>query len=419
MSTESSPPLRISQKRRRLEAQGITPVERLQCEFIIKAKNKRCPLTRAKDVEFCAEHLKQREGDKRIACPVDPRHTVWEREVKGHVKRCAAKIEAQKDKPWFMLNHNCNAPVEGNKDSAGSIELVLEYSKWAEVVNKAHEEFEPLVLEQLHHDGVQERLEEKQNQKHAIQQSSLISHLDQNGLLSKDLHYIEWGCGKAELSRYLLKSVMHKDHAPADFLLIDRSPMRMKQDGKMIKDVEDAGQKNKIFRVRIDIKDVFVDAIIDQEFNDKKDFVGVSKHLCGAATDLTIQCIERNPELQRRMGGMIVAMCCRHCCNYDMFPVKGKQFLSERGIDELGFRHLMKFASWAVSGMRPNMDESDGSDHPSGLTIKERRELGLRARRLIDEARKYTMESMGYKVKLCHYVPLDVSLENTCMIVTK
>lgn len=405
--------LRISSKRRRKEKEGkASTIERLQCQFVIPKKNRKCPLTCKKGFEFCAEHLKQKQDDVRVPCPIDPRHSVWEKDLKAHTQKCSAKAIESTQVPWYKLNHNCET---GEKIG----DITIDYKKWIPIVEKIYTKFDDLKLIQLEHEGVKERMEELGNQKHAIQQSSLISHLDNKELLSNELNYIEFGCGRAELSRYIAKSIIYKTSNAAGFFLVDRSPTRLKLDSKMVKDAEEKELKTKVHRVKIDIKDLYIDQIVESEFNNDKEFVGVSKHLCGAATDLTIQCILRNPVLNSKFKGMIVAMCCRHCCDYNMLHKDTKKFLADLDIQHEGFKHLMKFASWAVNGRRPGMSDDDGTDHSSGMTIKEREDLGLKARRIIDESRKYALEQNGYKVQLCYYVPREISLENTCLIVHK
>lgn len=404
--------LRISSKRRRKEKEGKTSsVERLQCQFVIPKKNRKCPLTCKKGFEYCAEHLKQKQDDVRVPCPIDSRHSVWEKDLKIHIQKCSAKSIESTQVPWYKLNHNC--------EIGENIDGTIDYKKWIPIVEKIYTRFDDLNLIQLEHEGVKERMEELGNQKHAIQQSSLISHLDNKELLSNELNYIEFGCGRAELSRYIAKSIIHRTGKAANFLLIDRSPTRLKLDSKMVKDAEEQKLETKVHRVKIDIKDLYIDQILENEFPNSGEFVGVSKHLCGAATDLTIQCILKNPILNSKFKGMIVAMCCRHCCDYNMLHKDTKKFLDELGIDREGFKHLMKFASWAVNGRRPGMNDDDGIDHSSGMSIKEREFLGLKARRIIDESRKYALEKNNYKVELCYYVSREISLENTCLIVYK
>jgi tRNA:m4X modification enzyme len=404
--------IRVSAKQKRRAKEGLMPKERLQCEYIIPKKNRRCPLTRKQDVLYCAEHLKEKNDDVRVVCTVDPGHTVWSKDLKAHLKKCMKKKEEGLNDPWYKLNHNCGAPQP-------DVEFQEDYKRWIPVVEKIYQKYEPLLLEQGEHGGVEGRMKEKQNQKHAIQQSSLISQLDKNTLLASKLDYIEFGCGRAELSRYLLQSVVHQDMGTSGFILIDRSPTRLKLDSKMVKDCEANGlEPAKVFRAKVDIKDLYIDNIIDTQFKESAGFVAISKHLCGAATDLTIQCILNNEQLLSKFQGMIIAMCCRHCCNYSQLHPLTREYLQERDIDQQGFKHMMKFASWAVNGRRPNMKDEDGADHPSGLTIKEREGLGLKARRIVDESRKFALQAQGFNVKLCHYVTKDISLENTCMVVT-
>lgn len=416
MSVDATDRLRISAKRTRKQKEGkLVNVDRLQCQFIIPRKNRQCPLTRKKDVLFCAEHLKINSDNdiKRIPCPVDPRHSIWENTLENHVEKCNKKKEKSKTEPWFELNKNCS-----NQETK-ELEFEINYKKWIPIVEESFKEYEELKLEILEHKGVEDRMNELSNQKHAIQQSSLISHLNNNKLLSNNFNYIEFGCGRAEFSRYTLKSIIHQDLKGTDFFLIDRSPSRMKLDSKMVQDAKESDLDVKIFRVKIDIKDLNADNIISNEFKNGKKFVAISKHLCGAATDLTIQCILRNEILKERFEGMIVAMCCRHCCDYNMLSEESKTYLLLRNIDEVGFKHLMKFASWAVNGRRDNLTEDDGTDHLSGLSLGERETLGLKARRLIDESRKFTLIQQGFKAELCQYINREISLENTCLIVHK
>lgn len=421
--TENATLQQLRKKAKKLKSQ-TQKTERLQCEFILPKKNKRCPLTRKSSEQYCAEHLRLHSSDqKKVPCPVDSRHEIWESELKSHTRICEEKQNKAKSAPWFKENFNCDGNLKSNLSDK---DYEFKYAKWIKAVEFIYAaNYKDLELVQLNHEGTKDRMDELTNQKHIIQQSSLISHLDTRGLLSSHLNYIEFGCGRAELSRYFLKSIVFKDSRPSDFILIDRSPTRLKLDSKMIKDVEEAElPTNKIFRVKIDIKDLYLDNIIEDEFSsNEKKFVAISKHLCGAATDLTLQCLLNSDQLnkEKRFGGMIVAMCCRHVCDYTKLHKSSREYLNTFGIDEDGFKHLKKFASWAVNGRRPGMLDTDGADHISGLSIKQREELGLKARRIIDESRKYALENsdLDVNVELCKYVSSDISLENTALIVTR
>lgn len=411
MSDPASQPLKVSAKQRKRVLEGADTKERFQCEFVIEKKNRRCPLTRKRDVLYCAQHLKERDGEQRVHCPLNPKHTVWSSDLKSHLKKCEKLQEASTD-PWVKKDYNFGERID-------PVEYIPNFQHWIPLVNKVYEEYEPLVLELEAHDGVESRLKEKQNQKHPIQQSSLIGQLHKNGLLSSNLAYVEFGCGRAELSRYVLQSVMHQDGKTSDFILIDRSPTRLKMDAKIHKDAETRGlTPPQVFRAKMDIKDLYIDAIVSSKFPDSK-FVGISKHLCGAATDLTIKCLLNNELLMENFQGMIIAMCCRHVCDYSQLHLHSRKYLTKRGIDQQGFKHLTKFASWAVNGRRKDALDTDGADHLSGLNISEREQLGLKARRIIDESRRHVLQNEGLNARLVNYVTKDISLENTCMVVTK
>lgn len=63
----------------------------------------------------------------------------------------------------------------------------------------------------------------------------------------------------------------------------------MKADSKIVQDCENVTLTPQIKRSKIDIKDLNLDKFISDLKIDK--VVGISKHLCGAATDLTLKLI--------------------------------------------------------------------------------------------------------------------------------
>lgn len=66
----------------------------------------------------------------------------------------------------------------------------------------------------------------------------------------------------------------------------------------------------------IDIRHLKLDGAL------KDPFVGISKHLCGSATDLTIKCIEKEfiqKDSKCPSKGLALALCCHHVCNWHDF----------------------------------------------------------------------------------------------------
>lgn len=552
---------------------------KLQCEFFLKKKNRRCRMMRKASQKYCAEHLvieqqetsdeKNNNNDdqetsksnnnlaaKRIPCPVDPSHSVWEKNLKEHINRCnrAKSQRLPESQPWFIRDLNDCSKLEKNTENTRDDNMngeqpqqqqqpkaEIDYAYWVPIIEKAYKNLISIHLPQSsllqsstelkldrktlkENNSINDRLSQLTNQKHIIQQSSLIGHLDNQGLYGPQFNYIEFGCGRAELSRYLSKAIVYETLNKSaqvahdnninnganvempGFLLIDRSPVRMKMDTKIGKDYaevkqffdkksnngDDNGEREQatddsnsringdkkvtnadngeppyVHRVKIDIKDLNLDYCLQLSgFNKSKPqnlprkFVGISKHLCGCATDLTLQCIlnskvlttgsqsnqnettcnRNNKPTFDRFGGLIVAMCCRHVCNYPQFLPIAKQFLAsvfeivtpsknsiqdeenKRDFDEEKlkaiFTVITKMVSWATCGRREGMQDNDINNHGSGLTVLQREQLGLKARRLIDESRLAAIRAAGLNAEICHYVEKEISLENVCLIVT-
>ncbi|KAK6456373.1 methyltransferase TRM13-domain-containing protein [Scheffersomyces xylosifermentans] len=462
---------------------------RLQCGYFMPKKNRLCAMTRRADQKYCSEHMiydtesEKNEGngeksvqtDIRVPCPYDGNHTVWSKSLKKHMKKCNAKPVVRHE-VWFVEDINCslrselyneeqnevdqsNAATEKASQSPDSKSEEDSFKKYLSIVQNTH--FEPLQFKISEHIGLHERLEIASRQKHAKQQSSLIGNLRDANLLSSNNFFVEFGCGKGELSRFVNLCILEDAKAAQDkskesvpesthygYGFIDRGVNRMKMDQKILKDSRESNTSiiPRIQRTRIDIKDLDLNAFIDKAQPEK--VVGISKHLCGAATDLTLKSLLNSTLLNEdssKFGGLLIAMCCRHVCSYDQLLPQSREFLAERGFGTASaFSALQRMVSWAVCGKGSSKGngkqaEEDGSENDeeidentnsktpeddpvenSNLTFEEREELGIIARRLIDESRVYALKSIlkdNYDIEMFWYVPRDVTLENVCLFV--
>ncbi|KAJ1650430.1 tRNA:m4X modification enzyme, partial [Dispira simplex] len=140
----------------------------------------------------------------------------------------------------------------------------------------------------LDHPALTGQRQKKTWVKHVVQQASLLGHLEKHGLLNPAYHFVEFGAGKGELTTYVQhalagetitpksKAKVVQCETPVPFTLIDRRNFRNKFDKFASHTVQ---------RLEIDIKDLDlaeVDGLKDRPI------VAYSKHLCGAATDLTL-----------------------------------------------------------------------------------------------------------------------------------
>lgn len=466
-------------------AKKAKPSERLQCEYFMEKKKRRCGMTRSSQNMYCSEHLnlmkkavnsqihnknggEAEKERKRVPCPLDSNHTVWADQIKKHLKKCnKTKLShLNDDKPFYEPGYNGE---DGLLSSSVKIDFTANHHiQSIELLYKIFEgeSMDELPLRQLNNELMSRKRfpQLPSNIKHAVQQSSLIENLVAVGAFErpKSLNFIEFGCGRAEFSRYISLYVLtqlinfsaeHSESNSNEFVLIDRATNRMKFDKKIKDDfleIKSQSASNtikspSINRLKIDIRDLKLDAILKSTPEDDRQYVSISKHLCGVATDLTLRCIsnssilhgDNNNKCDPKLKAICIAMCCRHVCDYGDYVNRGyimsllEKYRANDSIltYETFFRVLTKLCSWATCGMKPgtaitdtvNVVESFKGAEPYTITIKEREKIGLMARRIIDEGRlAYVKEKFtGFNAELIKYVESNVSLENVAMLVYK
>ena len=94
--------------------------------------------------------------------------------------------------------------------------------------------------------------------------------------------FVEFGSGRGQLTYWLTKAV--PDPSTCQFVLVDRASHRHKFDNRL-KDAEDV----ELVRLRVDIADLALGRVSPYITHQKENVIGISKHLCGAATDLSIR----------------------------------------------------------------------------------------------------------------------------------
>ncbi|KAL6947709.1 hypothetical protein ACO0RG_000289 [Hanseniaspora osmophila] len=452
---------------------GETTVDPARCEFHIVKKNRQCGMLKSKQsTQYCTEHLllaKRNEGAQlrnnntkkgnRVPCPLDNNHTVWEIDLKKHLKKCTKgkSNNMNAGKPWFVPDVNCGQSESSSGESKSTQELILQVIP---VLQKLQElnmfdgdniPRKEILKDQHVQDHRVEQLLGNQS-RHAVQQSSLIQHirksLNKNSNKTGNPLFVEFGCGRAELSRYLNLSLSldhESDKKIADeskpsmgnllsFLLIDRGANRLKFDHKFAEDCHPLPGPV-VKREKADIKDIDLNALIECDFqnHDELNVVSVSKHLCGVATDLTLRCLEKsmtNAENNKKYS-VCIAMCCRHVCNFDDYvnPLYISSLLekhdSAKNLKASEFFYsLTKICSWATCGRRPDVDIHTRATHFTKLSIEEREQLGMISRRIIDTGRlEYIQQCDVWKqhtsssAKLVQYCDLSTSLENVALVV--
>lgn len=359
-----------------------------RCKHFVTRKKRFCKMTVANGKEYCGEHLPntiesshedsyipEDKKTKRIPCPLDPKHTVYAWNVTKHLKICNAKRPT--DLPAYIvtginLGADDGQPDVSNVKLAEVTENVLQVI--IEKVNRLYEEqIEGRISESfLDHQSMDAECAKEfygpETLKHLVQTSAILGHLRELGFLEEATSFVEFGAGKGHLSYWLAQVI--KRQRGSNVVLVDRASHRHKQDNKV-------EERNVVHRIRADIADLDLRKL--DVCTAAKHIVGVSKHLCGAATDLAIRCLlndkkdkERNEtnEVAPRTKGLVIALCCHHRCLWR--PFVGKALLLEHGIGREEFAIITKMVSWAIcgSGMsretRRTIEEKQGAQLTTG-----------------------------------------------------
>ncbi|GAB0091459.1 tRNA:m(4)X modification enzyme TRM13 [Sergentomyia squamirostris] len=421
--------------------------EESQCQFFVVRKKRHCKLSAAKGSKFCSQHepitkTNDKEmGNKsaeRVPCPLDPKHSVYAFKLNKHLKICNAR--PMKNENYIKIGLNIGSDDEEVvRDNGGHSvklnELTCEYLKsLMDKINVTYEKFikKTVVTVFREHDLLKEELSKPEfgvtALKHLKQTAALLGCLQEYKLLLPHTCFVEFGAGKGQVSYWIAQAIKH--FKQCSVILVDKASHRHKKDNK----VED---RDAVTRIRADIANLDLSWLPHKS----ESIVGVSKHLCGAATDMTLRCIvagnQPPKEVNRKLcrtKGILIALCCHHRCEWKSFV--GKSFLREMGFTLKDFAAMTKIVSWAVcgSGMsrerRKQLQEAEDSDDSIDqsspdededtvkLTRKEKEELGLRCKRILDYARIVFLRQNHYNANLIYYVNRDVTLENVCIVAT-
>nr|KAF6414668.1 tRNA methyltransferase 13-like protein [Molossus molossus] len=393
-----------------------------RCGYYVAKKKRFCRMVVAAGKRFCGEHAGAAEEEnarKRILCPLDPKHTVYEDQLAKHLKKCNSR---EKPKPDFFIQ-DINA---GLKDETEITEQMVPISSLSE------EQLEILIM----------KLKKASEGLNSTLKDQILSH--------PALHDA-------------LNDPKNGDSATKH--------LKQQVDGKH-------RRKNSVFeRLQIDIQHLCLNKIpvLSRE---KLPVVGIGKHLCGVATDLALRCLvetcgasceERNEEpLAKRIkndkadkeintlakegseknvpdkwtpvAGIVIALCCHHRCDWRHYV--GKEYFRALGLGAEEFHYFQRMSSWATCGMRttsleasavPRSRESesdDSEDHedrgprtpaahaaslPRFLTVEEKKKIGHLCKLLIDQGRIEYLQQKGFHPMLQYYADPGVSLENVLL----
>ncbi|KAL6778029.1 hypothetical protein ACKKBG_A16640 [Auxenochlorella protothecoides x Auxenochlorella symbiontica] len=321
-----------------------------KCQFFLTQKNRTCKFDVVPGKNYCGNHLPQAEGSRpRIRCPWDPAgaHEIYADEVEKHRLKCPAylQIQAQRAAPYYQLDINAGAaldvePIPGaclpghsmaERRAAYAATLGPDgLDDLIERVCQAAERLPPLPpVDALNQAAAAPPAPAPgvttppYSAKHAAQQASIVGHLERHGLLRcvADDVIVELGAGRG----YLGAAVAGHCASLTCLVLVDCRGFKLKAD-RALRHLD-------LHRLRCDLKDFSLAGCpgLDRPGPSggapPRSWVGVAKHLCGAASDFALRAaVEQAP---RRCRGLGLATCCHHRCSWRAYV--GKEWFAERG----------------------------------------------------------------------------------------
>lgn len=408
------------------------------CKHFVTRKKRYCRMTIKPGQEYCGEHMVPSAKDEkasdsllRIVCPLDPKHTCYANKLAKHLKICNAR---QKESlPYIVKGINygidpvvsieserimtrllSNVPVDQIKCVVKKVNSI--FAKYIENNIFAKESKHPIVEEEL----LKPEYGQK-TQKHLIQASSLLGLLNDYNLLQPETCYIDFGAGKGHLSYWISKSIENLEKSSV--LLVERAAHRHKADNKLDK------SNGRVHRIRADIADLVLDKV--EIVQKSKQILGVTKHLCGEATDLALRCLTNTENVNEKVLGALFAFCCHHRCQWSTYV--GKIFFKDVGLTKLDFDAMCGMVSWATCGSGVGRDlrtqESEEKlqnnlklndrDQEIGLNREQKSEIGKKCKYVLNWGRLHYLQTLNFKCNLHYYVDEDISPENLCIAVYK
>ncbi|CAH1988928.1 unnamed protein product [Acanthoscelides obtectus] len=287
------------------------------CKYFVLRKKRYCKMTVKLGEDYCGEHQKVDikisgvpEDKVRIVCPLDKKHTCYAHKLEKHLKICNARAKATQ--PYLSEGINCGLNgMDVDDDGLDSYRLLSTFSvaDIKETILKVNKIFDTIVSnvlsEKILSNNVVEEVIAKPEhgnkaKKHLIQNSSILGLLEEYNLIKPNTCYIEFGAGRGQLSFWIAQAVNPED--TSSVLLIERASPKHKKDNKL------ARNSDSIKRIRADISDIVLNKLDNVDKSDN--VVGVTKHLCGVATDLALRCLGN--AAQNKVAGGVFTFCCHH-----------------------------------------------------------------------------------------------------------
>ncbi|KAM5293496.1 tRNA:m(4)X modification enzyme TRM13 homolog isoform 2-T2 [Glossophaga mutica] len=375
-----------------------------RCGYYVAKKKRFCRMVVAAGKRFCGEHAGAAEEEnarKRILCPLDPKHTVYEDQLAKHLKKCNSR---EKPKPDFFVQ-DINA---GLKDETEIPEQLVPISSLPE-----------------------EQLE------------NLIMKLKKASADAEEVHFI---LVEKVTTRFKVDGKHRKKNAVFERLQIDIQHLCLNKIPVLSREkLPVVGIGKHLCGVATDLalrclvgacgahgEERSEEPLAKRRRNDEAD--RDTHAVAEEGSDRTV------PEQWSPVAGIVIALCCHHRCDWRHYV--GREHFQALGLGALEFHYFQRMSSWATCGLRdtsvealggtarrgdPSADseEHDGGGHPvtdglaesppGCLSVEEKKELGRLCKLLIDHGRAEYLRRHGFRPALQRYTEPGVSPENVLL----
>ncbi|KFD68435.1 hypothetical protein M514_04142 [Trichuris suis] len=405
-----------------------------RCQYFLKQKGRTCRMLTKPDSCYCGEHMVIEHPTARVACPLDPRHTVYTSSLRRHMAVCNARLLPEQ--PWYRYNVNVFEKDEDNNEkrkferqpvTAEHVRQLLDFfahfgENTVMTETKLFNRMNELDCLKFNDTGKRSVIER-------TQLSSILGHLEQSGAFADDdgveTCFLEFGAGRGRLTYWIsmLKSTMSKHK----YVLIEKSGVRYKYENKAIKDHVD---KEQFMRIQSPIEHLVLRDV--PAVRTASRVVAMCKHLCGDAFDAAL-CSLVNSTFSSsssddgiKLRTAVMAPCCLHRCCWSNFC--GQEALKFAGLNETHFRAFCTMASWTNSGLGETCKSlikcaaclcKEDSSYCHECAYVDMIDVGRKAKIAINLARKNFLEKVGFSVRLVQFVPDTVTPENLLLIAKK
>lgn len=408
------------------------------CKFFMENKRRNCKFDTINDSEYCHYHSPNQDF---ILCPIDNSHSILKSKFETHIKICPKlKYEnSMKESLWFSEGINASTRLNNEKNTKKLDNKILveiqekEYETLTKLIEKIDIAYQntlniyndqlndkPLTSDYFLPNLKNASVNVSRRQKDEKQLDLMLEVMKNFLLINKELIYLEYGAGKGHLSHQI--AVCNNDQSA--HILLEKESRRNKFDKHH--------RNNKNFiRLRTDINDFNIN-LTPQLLNDydKENLlyrvVGVSKHMCGGATDLSLNSLFNLKEKNVILEGICIVTCCHHRCSVESYCNLPFLFNLGFSIEELPL--IFKMSSWALTAIYEESDNKKEEEEEKKdieeierkkviIESEKKTQIGFKIKRIIDIGRCLYIKEKTYKnTFLIKYCDLDLTPENFAIV---